>query len=179
VVIESMLEPGTETAEIPFADREAERHRMAVAMLERNAVLHGYRIRYLGNFFVEPVYKRILEEHGVSSAEYVVIFSLMQAPGMTAQDISEFSGRPKNSISRAVHGLMRKKYLVRSVSEADRRRRLLQPTAKGHRLYGDTLPLFRSREQQMLAVLSPAELRTLDRLLAKLVLREDGWAKPY
>jgi hypothetical protein len=41
------------------------------------------------------------------------------------------------------------------------------------------LPLFRSREQQMLAVLSPAELRTLDRLLAKLVLREDGWAKPY
>jgi DNA-binding MarR family transcriptional regulator len=152
---------------------------MAAAMLERNAVLHGYRIRYLGNFFVEPVYKRIFDEHGVSSAEYVVIFSLMHAPGMSAQDISEFSGRPKNSISRAVHGLMRKKYLVRSVSAADRRRRLLQPTPKGRQLYERTLPLFHMREQQMLAVLSPAELKVLDRLLAKLVLREDGWANPY
>lgn len=41
------------------------------------------------------------------------------------------------------------------------------------------LPRFVARQERMLSVLSPSELRELDRLLGKLVERPDDWAAEY
>ena len=69
--------------------------------------------------------------------------------------------------------------VTRARDASDGRRAPLALTARGRGLYDKVIPLFRRREQQMLAVLSESERGQLERLLSKLVLRDDNWAQIY
>jgi MarR family transcriptional regulator, temperature-dependent positive regulator of motility len=107
-----------------------------------------------------------------------VLFCLHQVPDLMARDIVKLSGRPKNSISRAVNA-----HLVRGliVEAPDGRGRgiPLRLTPAGRGLVDRIIPLFVAREETMLSTLSAAERATLDALLKKMALRRDGWATPY
>lgn len=149
------------------------------AILESNEITTGYRISYLANFFVGPVYSEVAHTLGVSRSEFVVVFCLKHLGSITAQDICRITGRPKNSISQAVTKLARAGYLQRRTDASDGRRAPLALTARGRSLYNKVIPLFRSREQQMLAVLTDSEREQLEKLLAKLVLRDDDWVQVY
>ena len=56
---------------------------------------------------------------------------------------------------------------------------ILSLTARGRATYERILPRFQAREEQMVATLSAADRRELDRLLALLCVRSDGWATVY
>jgi MarR family transcriptional regulator, temperature-dependent positive regulator of motility len=146
------------------------------SILSKNAITAGYRLSYLANFLVGPVYEEIARVHGLARSEFVVLFCLQHLGTLTAQDICEITGRPKNSISQAVTKLTNAGYISRRPDAADARRLYLTPTAAGRKLYEQAIPLFRRRESEMLAVLSDREQEQFLKLLGKLTLRSDGWA---
>lgn len=93
-----------------------------------------------------------------------------------ASDVVALTGIPKNTISRAVARLSGEGLLERQAHGADGRKAVLRLTRKGRKVYESMLPQFVARQQRMLEVLDKAELKELDRLLNKLVERDDDWA---
>jgi DNA-binding MarR family transcriptional regulator len=148
-------------------------------ILASNEITTGYRISYLANFLVGPIYKEIAKTLGVSRSEFVVVFCLHHLGTLTAQDICAITGRPKNSISQAVGKLQRAGHVQRRTDPSDARRAPLVLTAKGRAMYERVIPLFRVREHKMLSVFSARERKQFDRLLEKVVLRDDDWAQSY
>lgn len=140
-----------------------------------NEVPYGYRIRYLGNSFTGPVYKYLRRQYEITAPEYVVVMCLAHATNLNAKDISEVSGRSKNSVSRAISLLVGKGFVSESVDPNDRRQKTLKLEPAGESFYRETIPLFEERQRRMLAVLTNEEKAILDLLLNKLILREDDW----
>ena len=131
-----------------------------------------FRISYLANRLVLPAYNDIKLAYGLSRGEYLLLFCLSYIEELTAQDVAEMTGRPRNSISRAVHRMLDEGYLKRSPDPTDGRQALLRITAKGERLHKRILPLFEEQEAKMLDNLTSEERKLLDSLLKKLVLRD-------
>lgn len=154
-------------------------HDQRNAILNKNAITVGYRLSYLANFFTGPVYSEVMRRHGIARSEFVVLFCLLHVGTLAAQDVCEITGRPKNSISQAVTKLSAAGYIERKADSEDGRRMKLVATSAGRKLYDQVMPLFREREKSMLATLSAREIKQLDALLAKLVLRDDDWAKAF
>jgi DNA-binding MarR family transcriptional regulator len=153
-------------------------HRQRETILADSPIPFAFRISYLANFFTGSVYRQVALRHGVARSEYVLLFCLRQLGALSAQDICVITGRPKNSVSRAVNAMLERGYVDRRPDPQDARRALLALTRQGRELHDAAIPLFKEREALMLAPLTDAERRTLDRLLGKLVLREDDWAGP-
>ena len=111
--------------------------------------------------------------------EWIVLFCLTRRSGLSAQQISDVTGRPKTSISAAVKQLQSKRLLSRTVDINDGRRRVLQITDAGRRIYSTILEGFVLREAQMVACLSKCERSTFLHLLNKMIDNSAQWAKPY
>jgi MarR family transcriptional regulator, temperature-dependent positive regulator of motility len=142
---------------------------------EVNPIPVAYRISLLANLFTGSVYRQVAALHGVARSEFVVVFCLRSLGELTAQDIVDITGRPKNSISRSVNAMLERGYITRRVDPDNARRSPLTLTRTGKALYDDVLPLFQAREAAMLAALTARERETLGKLLAKLSVRDDGW----
>ena len=97
----------------------------------RNEVRDTFRISYLANRLVIPVYEDIKREFGLKLGEYLLLFCLSHNEELTAQDVADMTGRPRNSVSRAVHRMLEDGYLTRSPDPADGRRALLRITSEG------------------------------------------------
>jgi len=143
--------------------------RELAAIFERNEVRDTFRISYLANRLVVPVYEDIKREFGLNRGEYLLLFCLSHIEELTSQDVADMTGRPRNSISRAVHRMLEDGYLTRSPDPADGRQALLRITYEGQELHGQIVPRFLVREEQILCAIDSDERRQLDRLLAKLV----------
>ena len=139
------------------------------AVFERNEVRDTFRVSYLANRLVLPVYDDIKRTYGLSRGEYLLLFCLSHVDALTAQDVADVTGRPRNSISRAVHRMLDEGYLARSADPSDGRQALLKITPKGRKLHNKIVPCFMERERELLSVLTTAERKQLDNLLSKLV----------
>lgn len=146
-------------------------------IFEKNEIPFGYRIGYLFNFFAGPIYRSLEVEEGLVRPDFATLFCAAHLQRITASDVTDLTGIPKNSISRAVAKLARRRYLKREADGEDSRRVVLTLTPAGKKVYANILERFQRRETQMMAPLSAVERAQLDRLLAKLVLRGDDWAK--
>ena len=149
------------------------------SILRGNPVLAAYRLNFLANFFTGPLYKRMEAETGITRPEFIVMLCLDHRPGVTGQDISAATGRPKNSLSRAIARLETKGLIARTVDSSDQRRQPMVLTDAGRETYRDLLPRVVERESQMLAPLSVRERRELLDLLGKMCRASDGWAETY
>ena len=145
-------------------------------LLAANIITNSYRISYLANFLQGPVYDEIAAQSNMARSEFVIVFCLKHLGELSAQDICDCTGRPKNSVSQAVTKLVKANRILRQPDPNDARRATLTLTALGQSLYDQLIPLFVSRERAMFSVLSKSELKQLDGLLQKLTLRTDGWA---
>ncbi|MGI9522422.1 MAG: MarR family winged helix-turn-helix transcriptional regulator [Hyphomicrobiaceae bacterium] len=139
-------------------------------IFERNEVRDTFRISYLANRLVLPVYDEIKREYGLNRGEYLLLFCLSHIDELTAQNVVDVTGRPRNSISRAVHRMLEDGYLTRSPDPRDGRQVLLRVTPEGRRLHNKIVPLFKLRQRELLVALTSHEHELLDRLLTKLVL---------
>jgi DNA-binding MarR family transcriptional regulator len=160
-------------------DTDIARRLTLAAILNDNPLPFAYRLNYLANFYVQPLIKRMEQDLGMTRPEWIVLFCLTRRSGLSAQQISDVTGRPKTSISAAVKQLQRKKLLSRSVDAKDGRRRVLQITEAGQRIYAEILQGFVVREADMLACLSKSERATFLQVLNKLIDNSAHWAKPY
>lgn len=146
-------------------------------ILTKSEITTGYRLNYLANFFVGPVYSEVSRSTGLARSEFVVLFCLQQLGTLTAQDVCDITGRPKNSISQAVSKLATQGLIKKQADSRDGRRAPLLLTAKGLALYEELIPLFQQREKDMLSVLTEREKTQFANLLGKLVLRNDNWTR--
>lgn len=145
-------------------------------ILDQNTIRIGYRVSYLANFFSGPIYRELEAAEGLTRPEFVVMFCLAHCGSLTAQGISNMTGRPKNSLSRAVHRLVARGLITRVAAPRDPRQAQLDLSAAGRETLERITPRFTRRETEMLSPLTAQERQEFDRLLGKLVHRDDGWA---
>jgi MarR family transcriptional regulator, temperature-dependent positive regulator of motility len=150
-------------------------HPLIAVKLWENPCWLSFRINYLALRFNGPVYGRIAAQYGLSRPDYLVLYSLYLRDGIAASDVCATAGFPKNTISRAIHRLVRQRLVRRSLDPLDRRSYLLHLTAESRRILDDSVPPMVAHEKRMLSGLSKAEQETLSRLLARLVVDSPNW----
>lgn len=112
------------------------------------------------------VYK---DRYGLLRTEWRVLFHLGQGGEMTATDIGHASRIHKTKISRAVTGLKRRRYLLKTQSTADRRREYLKLTDQGQRVFVALSQEAADYNQRLLARFTPEEQAGLLASLQKLL----------
>ncbi len=135
----------------------------------------AYKIGYILNFYREPSFRRIEAELGLTRPEIVILLALHFREGITAAEFCEFSGHLKAGVSRAAIALEKKDLIRRVTDQMDSRRQRLFLTDAGRELYSRYIPGLKAREAAMLACLSGAERKQLDRLLDKLAAHVPDW----
>ena len=148
---------------------------MVGTKLWQNPCWLSFRTNFIAHHFNQPLYDWIQRRYRLTPPEHVVLYALGLKQGITADDIAASSSRPKNTLSRAVNSLLRKKLVLRKQDQSDRRRLSLYLTRSGRKIFEDTVPRLVAREQAMAAALSPAEQRELNRLLTKIILSKSNW----
>ena len=148
-------------------------------ILEHSQVRFGYRIAVLANWYRGPGYKTIEQRFGVTEPECSALFCIGHSDHLTATDVCNITGRPKNSMSRAISILIDKKLLQRTVDDVDARKKRLLLTSEGRALYTKIVPIFLKSEQNIVQPLTPSELSDLDRLLSKMIRHVAEEAKTY
>jgi DNA-binding MarR family transcriptional regulator len=144
-----------------------------MAKAERKALLATaqspyYQLWVLSNLTAKPFAKRFGERFHLNLTAWRILLTVADRPGTTAQELADYSGLDKMSVSRAVRSLEGQGRLVREGNAADRRLRHLYLTDAGWAVYDEIGAAAVQREAQIYSELSPAELDTLRGLLAKL-----------
>lgn len=139
-------------------------------IIERIEFPHSYRMSFVVNTLVLPIYDDIKRDLDLNRGECVLLMCLAHYDELTAQDVVNMSRRPRNSISRSVHRMLKEGYLSRSQHPHDGRQVWLRITDKGRKLHQELIGAFVEREQEFFGVLSDKELGSLDKILTKLAL---------
>ena len=147
------------------------------SLLAEGDLRDGYRLSFLANHLVGPVYAGIERDHDLTRPEFLVLFVLARQDGLTSSDIVALSGLPKNSISRGVQLAERKGLIRRARDPADGRRAFLHLEVSGRELHARLLPRFTAQETRLLAALDGNERRQFSKLLQKLVTASDQWTQ--
>ena len=155
--------------------RESDLHPMIGTKLWQNPCWLSFRANFIAHHFNQPLYEWIQRRYRLTPPEHVVLYALGLKQGITADDITASSSRPKNTVSRAVNSLLAKKLVLRKQDRSDRRRLSLYLTRSGRRVVQDTVPRLVAREQAMAAALTSAEQSELNRLLTKVILSKSQW----
>lgn len=157
--------------------REKTRLKVPEALVERINSEHGdwYGPRFIviGNLYALEPHAQMHAEFGLLPDDYTVLANVHDWGPMTANVICAITGRPKNSISRAVTRLADAGLLHAAPDTGDRRRVNLSLTDEGRAVRDRVARHYRTREQQMFGFLSKTELEALDQLLLK-ILRHWG-----
>ena len=107
-------------------------------------------------------------KYGILRTEWRVLFHLGNFGQMSARDISMKAKTHKTKISRAVFRLEKKKYLIRCVSEEDRRLELLSLTKKGISVYTDLKSEAEGFEKKIIKNFTENEILVLRKCLKEL-----------
>jgi DNA-binding MarR family transcriptional regulator len=148
-------------------------------ILNNQVIADAWRINYLANLYSLTVNRDLKSKYGLTRQEFVILFCLTHSSNVAAQDVCLATGRPKNTISRAVHTLIQKGYIKKASNPSDGRSEILNITIKGAKAYDQVIPILVDRENEMMACLNRAERKTLDRLLTKLAANFDTGSGPY
>ncbi len=138
--------------------------------LWKNPCGFAARFNFLALRYNEPLYGWVSEHFGLSRVEFVVIYNLAIVDGVTASEIAASTAFPKNTLSRAVQGLVKRGLIARKADGADRRQQILTLTPAGRAIYDEALPRFAGLEAEMLSCLNLVEREMLSMLMAKVVL---------
>ncbi len=111
---------------------------------------------------------------GLTIPEWRVMAVLGEAAPRPTQAVIESTEMDRVKVSRAVTRLADKGLVTRRIAPEDQRSQILTLSRKGVQLYRQIVPLAHALQAQLTAGLTPAELETLDRLLAHL----HGLARP-
>ncbi len=136
--------------------------------LQTNLILESWKVCYLANFLVFPLYRYLEREFDITRPEWVTIFCLANEEPLCSQDIIARTWLPKNNIVRGVRLLHEKGLIKRTNDPADKRRVLLTLTTEGWKIYSQTLPYVIMRKDQLISCLSAEERQTFVRLLNKI-----------
>lgn len=139
--------------------------------MDRAGLRYGYRISYVTSALVGPGYDAVRRETGLIRGEYLLLLCLAHEPVLTAQDVARMTGRPRNTISRAVHRMLEEGFIDRAPDPEDGRQARLTITAKGRGMQRRIEAILAAREAELFGTLTARERDTLETVLDKLVRR--------
>jgi DNA-binding MarR family transcriptional regulator len=164
---EKPAKPGTRPAVAPDGH----------AALELDRFL-PYRLSVLSNRISQDIAALYAERFALTVTEWRVLAVLGRYPGLSASEVAERTAMDKVAVSRAVSSLLASGRLKRQMHGADRRRSVLELSAKGYRIYDEVAPLALAYEQRLLEGLRDDERAALDRLLTQMEEREAQTREP-
>ncbi|QND65334.1 MarR family transcriptional regulator [Mesorhizobium loti] len=127
-----------------------------------------YRLYRLADAVSREFSRIYKDSHGLTRPEWRTLSGLGQHGTMTASAIGEQSAMHKTKVSRAVAELERRRWLVRTPDEKDRRVEHLALTKAGLTAYREMVPLAKAFERELLAKLSVGEREAIAEGLAAL-----------
>ena len=137
------------------------------AVLELERFL-PYRLSVLSNRISQDIARLYAERFGLGITQWRILAVLGRYPDLSATQVAERTAMDKVAVSRAVAGLLEAGLLRRRAHGADRRRSVLELSARGYRVYDQVAPLALAYERRLLAGLDPADRAALHHLLDKL-----------
>jgi DNA-binding MarR family transcriptional regulator len=131
-----------------------------------------YRLSVLTNRVSGAIARHYSDRFGLSIPEWRVMAVLGQntsgAPGLSARQVAERTAMDKVQVSRAVAALLAAGRITRAAHARDGRVAHLALSAQGLAIYNEVVPFALALEKQFLSVLTVAERKAFDALLAKL-----------
>jgi len=121
----------------------------------------------------QAIYRR---DYGMLRTEWRVLFHLGRHGDMTATEIGRRSHTHKTKISRAVRALEDKRFLLRRVEEADRRREILSLTRAGRAAYEHLAQRARHYDDRLKALFTAEERAVLLACLRR-VAGDERWGR--
>ena len=132
-------------------------------------------LSFVTSAIIVPAYDTVKRDLGITRSEYLLLLCLSHFPTLTAQDVSRLTGRPRNSISRAVHRMLAVGHLSREQDPTDARQAQLTITPTGRALHTQIAETLRLHQEDVLSALTSEERETMAGLLRKVVAhRETG-----
>ena len=162
-------------AEPKASDGAAYAHDVFASVVTNGPISDAWRFTLWSNYYTEPCFSAMSRDFDVGRDEFNVLSCLSSHGPMAAKTICEVTGRPKNSISRAVTRLSGRKMIRRKTNPLDRRESSLILTESGRKLYERVLPIAIDRQSTMLSGLSSSERALLDQVLNKLMQFRHQW----
>jgi DNA-binding MarR family transcriptional regulator len=141
------------------------------AVLELDRFL-PYRLSVLSNRISQDIARLYGERFGLNVTGWRILAVLGRYPDLSATEVAERTAMDKVAVSRAVTSLLASGRLKRRLHGDDRRRSVLQLSAKGYRIYDEVAPLALQLERELLSNLSQDEQHWLERILGKLEAAE-------
>jgi DNA-binding MarR family transcriptional regulator len=138
----------------------------------------GLRLNVLSSRYIGPLNAALERTGGLSRDDVTVMIGLAITNATTAQEIVRYTGRPKNSVSRAVANLADRGLLDRHADARDGRASRLTLTAQGKRMFRQVAAFLTKRDELMLAPLSEKERHEFNRLLNKISSPSADWPAP-
>ena len=126
-------------------------------------------LSFVTSAIIVPAYDAVKRDLGITRSEYLLLMALSHYPVLTAQDVSRLSGRPRNSISRAVHRMLAVGHLARDPDPMDARQARLSITETGRALHQQIAERIRLQQEEVLSPLTERERETVIDLLTKVV----------
>ena len=126
-------------------------------------------LSFVTSAIIVPAYDAVKRDLGITRSEYLLLMALSHYPVLTAQDVSRLSGRPRNSISRAVHRMLAVGHLARDPDPMDARQARLSITETGRALHQQIAERIRLHQEEVLSPLTERERETVVGLLTKVV----------
>jgi DNA-binding MarR family transcriptional regulator len=133
----------------------------------------GYWLRYVSNH-VSHAFARKVEAQGVTVAEWVLLRAMLDAELANPSRLADSIGMTRGAVSKLVERLSRKKLVVRSTAEGDRRYQTVRLTAAGKRLVPILAQLADENDREFFGHLKRAEKTKLVNVLQDIV-RRHGW----
>ena len=128
-----------------------------------------FQLLVLANLTARPFHERFGRRLHMSLSEWRVLLVTADQPGITAQDLADYIGLDKMSVSRAVRGLVARRRLKRQASDRDRRRLHLFLTEEGWRAYEEIASSGVARERAVFGAIGASEQRAFFEQLTRLV----------
>ena len=113
----------------------------------------------------------ILEAHGLTMWEYVILYQLQGEGGLTQKELARRSHRDPTRLIGHLDALSDRRLIAREVDAADRRRRTVRLTEAGLEVVLATRSDVRAMEDELLGALSIGEQQDLRNSLAAVLQR--------
>jgi len=118
---------------------------------------------------VSAAIARIIErEHGLQIPEWRMMVTLANHAPCSGQEVAERTAMDPARVSRAQQRLIDLGLATGITDPKDRRRVMLDLTARGHEIVKRMVPEALATERRLMATLEPAERQALETVMAKL-----------
>jgi DNA-binding MarR family transcriptional regulator len=115
-----------------------------------------------------------LARHGLTPAQFMVLFTLEYSSGVSSADLARATGVRPQSIVDLIGPLERRNLIRRKEDPAHRRILRIRMTASGERLFARALPEVIRLERELLANVPPSELASLRKGLTRLLANAEA-----